>query len=125
MNKNALLILGIINGSDGHPTAEEIYQQARRGGARLSIATVYNNLAALCEQGLICKVATPGRSDRFDRATKHDHLMCPRCGALKDVTLRDLTDTIADQVDSPIDSYDLRVYRLCDDCRAQEEQVQA
>ncbi len=121
MNKNAELILSLVNESHDHLTAEQIYLQTKERGAKMSLSTVYNNLASLYKQGLIHKVVMEGCPDRYDRAVRHDHLVCKRCGKLSDVTLEDLTARIEREVGMPILSYDLRINYLCDECRQAEE----
>lgn len=124
MNKNAELILSLVNESHDHLTAEQLYLQTKERGAKMSLSTVYNNLASLYKQGLIHKVVMEGCPDRYDRAVRHDHLVCKRCGKLSDVTLEDLTARIEREVGMPILSYDLRINYLCDECR-REQKAQA
>ena len=47
MNKNAQIILDTINASTDHPTAEQVYLHLKERGTKVSMATVYNNLASL------------------------------------------------------------------------------
>jgi Fe2+ or Zn2+ uptake regulation protein len=56
-----------------HPTADELHHMTRVNGERLSLATVYNTLDALCEAGLAQKLPTPGGCCRYDADTS-DHL---------------------------------------------------
>lgn len=122
MNKNAEAILETVNRSNDHLTAEQLYQQLASQGAKMSLATVYNNLSSLYKQGLIRKVVTEGCPDRYDKTLRHDHLVCSQCGLLSDVTLGDLTADIEREVGFKIESYDLRIKYLCDECRARAEQ---
>ena len=117
LKKNQALIKEILNGTDGHMTAEEIYNEAKARGKRISLATVYNNLNSLCEEGAIKKVSVEGCPDRYDKIKKHDHLVCSRCKALSDITFSDLTASLSEQLGEPILSYDLKVNYLCPNCR--------
>lgn len=117
MTRNGKLILDIINRSHEHLTAEQVYLQLKAESPKTVLATVYNNLNALYEEGLIRKVSIEGCSDRYDRATKHDHLVCKICGQLSDVTLNDLTESLTAQLGEPILSYDLKVNYICRQCR--------
>ena len=67
MTKNARYILEIINHSTVHLTAEQIYLRLREKNAKAVLATVYNNLSSLYEQGLIRKVCVEGCPDRYDK----------------------------------------------------------
>lgn len=121
MTKYGKLIADVVLSSSDHPTAEEIYLRVREQGVQLSLATVYNNLKSLTEEGVLRRLTIDGSPDRFDRATPHQHLICYRCGALADVELRDLTDVIQQDTGLEISSYDIRIRYLCDKCRKQKE----
>ena len=120
MTKHGKMIAQVVLASHDHPTAQEIYQRIRESGAHISIATVYNNLKVLVEDGVLCKLSMDGAPDRYDKPTHHSHLVCARCGKLLDLPLRDLTDVLEQEVGKPILSYDLRVSYLCDECREKE-----
>ncbi len=120
MKENAKCILDIINTSNSHMTAEEIYLEMKKRSHKVVLATVYNNLHSLHEKGLIQKVTVEGSPDRYDRMERHDHLVCKRCGALTDIYLEDITESLKDQLNQDFISYDLRVNYICEDCRNQE-----
>ncbi len=116
MTKNAEYILEIINNSDKHLTAEQIYLLLKEKNKKAVIATVYNNLSFLYREGLIRKVPVEGYPDRYDKMKQHDHLVCRRCGKLTDITLEDLTEKLQEQIGVPMISYDLKINYICDDC---------
>lgn len=116
MNRNAQLILDAIAHSTDHPTAEQLHRRLADQGCAMALATVYNNLASLQEQGLVRKVRAASGPDRYDVPRRHDHLVCARCGKLSDATLEDLTDSIQRQLGAEIISYDLQISYLCDEC---------
>ena len=118
MTKYGRLIAEIVLSSQDHPTAEEIYQRILATGKKVSVATVYNNLKSLVEEGILTKVVLEGSPDRYDKASRHHHLICDRCGKLQDVMLRDLTEELEADTDSPVLSYDIRIRSLCPKCRA-------
>ena len=121
MTRNGKLILDIINQANDHLTAEQVFLRMKQTAPKIVLATVYNNLNALCEEGLIRKVSVEGCPDRYDRAVKHDHLLCQRCGALSDITFADLTASLSDQLGEPILCYDLKVSYICPACRKKAE----
>ena len=121
MTKYGKLIADVVLSSSDHPTAEEIYLRIREQGVQISLATVYNNLRALTDAGVLRKLNMDGAPDRFDRAAHHQHLICYRCGALADVELRDLTDLIQEDTGLEISSYDIRISYLCAHCRKQKD----
>ena len=79
MTKNARSILDIINDSDSHLTAEQIYLQLKEKNKTVVLATVYNNLSYLYKEGLIRKLSVEGYPDRYDKIVRHDHLICRKC----------------------------------------------
>ena len=121
MTKNAESILEIINNSKSHLTAEQIYLCLKEKNAKAVLATVYNNLASLYEQGLIRKVSVAGYPDRYDKIKRHDHLVCKKCGELMDIALEDLTDMLQEQAGIPILSYDLKMSYICTECLKKEK----
>ena len=125
MTKNGKLILEIINGSDEHLTAEQVYMRLKSVAPGTVPATVYNNLNRLYEEGLIRKVSIEGRPDRYDKALKHDHLVCKICGAISDITFSDLTESLSKQLGEPVLSYDLKVDHICAECRKKAESAAA
>ena len=117
MTKHGKLIADVVLASHDHPTAEEIYLRIREGGTPISLATVYNNLKTLVEDGTLLKLSMDGAPDRFDKPTHHQHLICDRCGQLADVTVRDLTQMIREDTGLDVLSYDMRIRYVCPSCR--------
>ncbi|WP_394267381.1 Fur family transcriptional regulator [Anaerotignum sp.] len=124
MTRNGQRILDIILQSQDHLTAEQIFWQLKQTAPKTVLATVYNNLHTLCEEGLIRKISVEDGPDRYDKAAKHDHLVCKKCGALLDMTFSDLTESLSAQLGEPILSYDLKVSYLCPACRKKETSYQ-
>ena len=121
MTKYEKDIFAIVNTSREHLTVEQIFQKLRDIHPQVVLATVYNNLKRLLEEGLILKVSVEGMPDRYDKMEKHDHLVCKRCGKLADVTLEDLTASLKKQLGNDFLSYDLKVYYICPACREKED----
>ena len=120
MTKYASKILEIVGRSREHLTAEQVFEQLRETYPNVVLATVYNNLNRLWEAGLIRKVLVEGSPDRYDRLERHDHLVCRRCGALRDLQLGDLTGRLRRESGIDILGYDLKLLYLCDRCREEE-----
>ena len=110
-------IYELVNASHSHMTAEEIHKQLKRECPSVSLATVYNNLNKLWGLKLIRRISVPGSPDRYDRAERHDHLICRGCGSLTDIRFSDLTPALQAQTDEEILYYDLNVIYLCPKCR--------
>lgn len=121
MTRQRELILNIIQSSDRHPTAEEIFRDAKTVMPSLAYGTVYRNLSLMLDAGEIRLVEVSDGSNRYDKNTEpHDHIMCPVCGAVKDVFWGDLTPMFREMSGADIVSYELNLRALCDDCKARE-----
>ena len=117
MTTYAKKILELIEASDCHMTAEQVFHALRQVYPKVALATVYNNLNRLWEEGRIRKVSIEGMPDRYDRIQRHDHLVCRKCGKLMDIDLGDLTEQFEKTAGIPILSYDLKLHVLCEACR--------
>lgn len=120
MTKYEKAIFQIVESSRSHMTAEQVFAALRQQYPNVVLATVYNNLNRLWENGQIQKVSVEGMSDRYDRIAQHDHLVCKECGKLLDIDLKDLTRQLQKQVGVPILSYDLKLVYLCEECKAKK-----
>ena len=112
MTKYAKKILEIVESSNDHLTAEQIFMQLRETYPTVVLATVYNNLNRLWEENRIRKVSLEGMADRYDRTRRHDHIVCKKCGRLLDVDLGDLTAQLEEKAGISILSYDLKLLYL-------------
>ena len=84
-----LAIVECLAGDYTHPTAQEVYERLRPRFPTMAVATVYNTLSALDSIGQ-CRKLDMGGAIRFDpNSAPHDHAVCERCGAIRDVELAD------------------------------------
>ncbi|MCI9417653.1 MAG: transcriptional repressor [Eubacterium sp.] len=120
MGRYAKQILELVNQSQEHMTAEQIFLELKKTEHKVVQATVYNNLNFLYQENLIRKLSIAGSPDRYDKIQKHDHLICRKCGMLSDIMLEDLTRDLEKQLDGEILFYDLKVFYLCQQCRDKE-----
>lgn len=80
------LILNIMEGNKSHPTADEIYEEARKVDSHISRGTVYRNLNLLVENGFLLRIPVPGAADHYDSTLEtHYHFFCKGCGKVFDV----------------------------------------
>lgn len=103
----------------------------------LSQSSVYRNLAVLEQVGIIAKVVTHDEWARFelaeDLAGHHHHLICERCGTVRDVQIPDLVESALDQsLESlaVLNGFELRQHRLdligiCANCRTSVRSIAA
>jgi Fur family peroxide stress response transcriptional regulator len=85
-SKQRSLIMDVLRSTKTHPTAQWVYEQAKREMPSIGIATVYRNLNALAESGEIQKIISPGNVEHYDADTSdHWHMECMECGRIIDL----------------------------------------
>ncbi len=118
MTKQRALILSILDQSDRHLTADEIFFLAKLQMPSIAMATIYNNLNALDEAGVIRRLHIDGVADCFDKIIeKHDHLLCDSCGKISDIRIPHLTEDLCAALNTDVDFYELTVHYVCPECR--------
>jgi Fe2+ or Zn2+ uptake regulation protein len=115
-------VLRVVAESDGHLTANEIFEAARKHLPSISFATVYNSLKYLRAAGLLHEINFGKGSSRYDRETaRHDHAVCSRCGKLVDFDLAETPQLIraaARRSRFKPESIHLTLVGLCPDCQS-------
>lgn len=118
MTKQRELILSILKQSDRHLTADEIFFLAKLKMPSIAMATVYNNLNAMNDVGIVERTHIDGSADCFELVTEpHDHLLCDACGRISDIRIPALSQTLETALGEKIEHYDLTVHYVCPDCR--------
>lgn len=80
------LIVGFLQEGDRHVTAEGLYHALKQRGEDLSLSTVYLNLSALAEAGLVSEFQGPGGQSLYDsNLSPHFHVVCRETGEILDV----------------------------------------
>ena len=113
-------ILEELRAVSSHPTAAELYARVRLRVPKLSLGTVYRNLAQLAAEGEVLRLSTGDGTDRFDAVTQpHDHLSCTRCGRLYDLPPRPMPELerwAAEASGARITGRSLVFYGVCSCC---------
>ena len=115
-------VLEAIHVLDGrHPTAAEIFEQVRLACPRLSLATVYRSLDALLTQGAITEVRAENVTRYDGTTTPHHHIICARCGAVRDVCAEVLSVGVMRHLEEcsgfRVELRPVQFYGLCPDCQ--------
>lgn len=114
-------VFQVILEREDHPTANDIFEAARRRLPTISHATVYNSLRYLKKAGLVHEIKFGDSASRYDRETeRHDHAICNDCGKLVDFDLPDaakLMQAAARKSRFKPESVHLTLRGLCPDCR--------
>ena len=118
MTKQRELILSILKQADRHLTADEVFFLAKLKMPSIAMATIYNNLNAMHEAGMVLRTHIDGSADCFELASEpHDHLLCDGCGRISDVRIPSLSQTLETALGEVIEHYDLTVHYICPECR--------
>ena len=88
--KQRKILAGLLTsgGLHKHVTAESLFENVKKGGQKVSLATVYNTLRKFCRVGLLQEVTIDGAKSYFDTNTnQHAHFYCESTGKLTDAPL--------------------------------------
>ena len=117
MTKQRKLILDIINSSDRHLTAEEVFFIAKEQMPGIAMATVYNNLNYLSCHNLIRRLNIKSGTVIYDKSiVPHEHVICDTCGKRQDFVIDGFPDELEQMLHSKIENYELTVHIICDEC---------
>ena len=124
MTAKRAAVLQVLQHSEGHLQPDEIFRRAKKLYPGMVLATVYNNLHALCEAGLIRRIRTADGADYYDKTpTQHEHAICAECHRMLDLDLGDLAAAFTAKTELPVLSYDLIVHTLCPQCLEKQKQA--
>lgn len=114
-------IFGLLQGDVTHPSAEVVYDRARRVMPTISLKTVYQTLNELAELGEVAALDLGTGTLRFDPNVDvaHHHLVCGGCGKVRDVSVQVEGLRVPPE---EVQGYEVRsaevVFRgLCEECR--------
>jgi Fe2+ or Zn2+ uptake regulation protein len=117
-------IFGLLHGDERHPTVESLYEAARARMPTISLKTVYQTVKDLAGMGEVVVLDLGTGSYRVDTNVEHDHhhLVCTRCGKVRDVPLLDLADVRLParyRRGFSVTAVEVNFRGLCDECAAQ------
>lgn len=120
MTRQKKVILEILRGTKTHPTADWVYEQARKELPEISLGTVYRNLNVLRESGQIMELNYGSTFSRFDgNPANHYHFVCEQCGSVMDLdlpVLEQLEQEVASRTGLKVSHHRLEFYGLCPQC---------
>jgi Fur family transcriptional regulator, ferric uptake regulator len=94
----------------------------RKGGVRVSRATIYRALRLMVEASLLRRVARPNGREVYEHDygyPQHDHFICRNCGELiefQNGTISELLEDVAADHGFRVSGHRLEVYGLCRNC---------
>lgn len=101
-----------------HFSAEDIYKLLMEQGEDVGLATVYRVLTQFEAAGLVSRHHFEGGHSVFElaRDEHHDHVVCVKCGKVREFVDPDLTqrfNEIADQLGFTVTDRTLYLYGVC------------
>ena len=116
-------VLSYLVASHEHPSAEKIYRDLLPQFPSMSLATVYNNIKVLIDEGVVSEIKVRNDTTTYFDFMGHDHLnvVCEKCGRIADVDIEvpDLREEAASQSGYQITKTQMTVYGICSDCQKQ------
>ena len=109
------------SGALDHPRAAEVFLAMKEILPNIGIATVYRNLNAFADAGVLRRISGSGDADRFDhRIDDHHHTICNCCNKVEDFELTpeaDVSDMLQKNSGFFAQSHYYVVRGLCRSCR--------
>ena len=90
-------VLRVLANTTQHPSADQIYEQARQRCRSTSRATVYNTVTVLKQLGELEILDLTRTAQRYAAraSAEHAHLVCTRCDRIDDYDSTELQATLA------------------------------
>jgi len=116
------LVQEIVESAHDHPTAQEVFDRARKRIPSISLGTVYRNLQLLVDEGLLSERKVDNRPARYEaNRHRHYHICCSRCGALEDLSVpyqKLLDRRVQKMVRYKLQEHRMEFYGICPQCQA-------
>jgi Fur family ferric uptake transcriptional regulator len=99
---------------------QEVREAAQDAVPGLGIATVYRNLKALVEEGVLSAVTLPAENPRYELAghRHHHHFQCTRCQRVVDVHACPGGLSRLAPAGFTVEEHELTLYGRCKECPA-------
>lgn len=116
------LLLEILFETEGHLSAEEIFDKVKVSQPNVSFGTIYRNLSLLAEINLVNQLNFRDGLTRFELSLDHHHhLVCLGCGNAIDVHECSFGPTLQDTAlanDFFVKDHILEVFGYCKGCNS-------
>lgn len=121
-----IALLKLLNNTNEHFDADEIYIELRKLQKSVSRATVYRSLESLVENELVSKLDFGEGRMRYERIQNrdehHDHLICESCGkVIEFFNLEMEAQQLAtcEEHDFSPNSHTMHIFGTCSECKSQ------
>ena len=131
MTKPREAILGVMEKTKDHLSAEDIYLAVHKFYPNIGLTTIYRNLELLVEMGLIVKFefghgkAKYELADQYSKKEHHHHLVCKKCSRIFEYSdfmekegqfLKDTEKGLSKKYDFQITEHLIQFYGYCNKC---------
>lgn len=123
MTHQRQVLYEVMQGMEGHPSPEEVYDHVKEKVPAISLATVYKNIHLFVESGIFRKMSLHHGSVRVEMNHEdHHHMVCSKCKMITDIgehelglapTRRRLADGFL------VERYSVDVIGLCSNCQTE------
>jgi Fur family ferric uptake transcriptional regulator/Fur family peroxide stress response transcriptional regulator len=116
------VVYQVVMDSHDHPTAEKVYERAKKELPTISLGTVYRVLKELASEGKVKEIIV-NKQSHFDRRTDfHHHFICRKCGKIEDVETPTCRYTCRkiEQKGYLVEEIEYKFYGLCSKCASKE-----
>jgi len=118
-----LAVFEEVCSTDDHRDADDIYLSLKQREKAVSRATVYRTVDLLLKYNFVSRIDIEDGKWRYEHwldCTRHDHLICVRCGNIvefsdKNIQIRE--KRIAKSFDYTLVRHVLNLFGYCSDCR--------
>ncbi len=111
-----------LDAKDGFTSAQQLHADLEAGGDRVGLATVYRQLNALTEAGLVDTITVDGESlyKACGESAHHHHLVCENCGKSDEIDppSEEWIQAAAAARGYTVTRHVFEVFGLCADCAA-------
>ncbi|MGD8226538.1 MAG: Fur family transcriptional regulator [Desulfobacteraceae bacterium] len=114
-------ILNYLAAAEAHPSAQQVFQEAKKDHPGLSLATVYNTLETLARMRLIKILDFQALDNRHEtNLVPHINLICTSCGKIQDFEEGSTIHAgeVKQKYGFQVENFRLEYYGLCSACRA-------
>jgi Fur family transcriptional regulator, stress-responsive regulator len=120
------VVAEVLVGDHVHLSAEQVHDLARDRLPEISRATVYNTLNELVSMGEVLEVDVVDGPKRYDPnvGVEHDHLVCVRCHAIRDVARSGKPPAVPEPARAGyvVTTVEVTYRGLCPDCAGHPEE---
>jgi Fur family ferric uptake transcriptional regulator len=117
------IVAEVFFGSQGHLSAEDLYNKVSRKHPGIGLTTVYRTLKLLTDAGLAAERRFGGEPsgmyEKEEDGKHHDHLICTRCGRIiefKEAKIEDMQEEVAARYGFTVEDHRMELYGICDTC---------